>query len=297
MKTRIMLISALSTTLVFSAIAQDLIVNVNLTLLDVFVEDQQGHPVLDLTANDFEISERGDVRLIKHFSRQREPVVLGIAVDRSSSIHPVRKEMDRAAAQLLERLDSNDEAFLITFAGSSEVNVAVTKEHKNIAPAMRKVERAFGTRFYDVIIDSMRYLAAIPPARKALVVFSDGADHYSSSSFGEVLELAKRYAHPIYFFGYVGDDSRTWTEEGRREIRLQFEEIAAITGGKAFFPTKNADCSRFAQDILNGVGYSYRIGVYSSEGFTRLSDISVQLRGERSKRFRVRVSRDAMPST
>ena len=297
MKPGILLTIALSTALVFSAIAQDLIVNVNLMLLDVFVEDQQGHPVLDLTANDFEIVERGDVRPIKHFSLQREPLVLGIAVDRSSSIHPVRKQMDRAAAQLLERLDSNDEAFLITFAESSEVNVAVTKEHKNIAPAMRKVERAFGTRFYDVTIDSMRYLAAIPPARKALVVFSDGADHYSSNSFAEVLDLAKRYAYPIYFFGYVGDDSRTWTEEGRREIRLRFEEIAAITGVKAFFPTKNADCSRFAQDILNGVGYSYRIGVYSSEGFTRLSDISVQLRGERSKQFRVRVSRDAMPST
>jgi hypothetical protein len=209
----------------------------------------------------------------------------------------VRNEIDRAAAQLLERLESNDEAFLVTFAGSSKVNVAVTKEHKNIAPAMRDVKRAFGTRFYDVIIDSMHYLASTPTARKALVVFSDGADHYSSHSFGEVLDLAKRYGHPVYFFGYVGEDSRTSSEEGRRNIRRQFEEIATMTGGNAFFPARNADCSRFARDILNGVGYSYKIGVYSSEGFTTLSDISVQLLGERLKEFRVRISRDAIPLT
>ena len=43
--------------LVLSALAQDLAVDVNLTMLDVFVEDQNGHAVLDLTAEDLEGEE------------------------------------------------------------------------------------------------------------------------------------------------------------------------------------------------------------------------------------------------
>jgi Ca-activated chloride channel family protein len=279
---------------VLSAIAQDLVVNVNLTMLNVVVEDQQGRPFLDLTADDFEILESGQVKPVKHFSLNREPIALGIVVDRSSSIDSVRKEMDRAAAQLLERLNPDDEALLITFAGASKVNVPLTRQHKKIVDAMRKVKRAYGTRLYDVLIDSLQYLATSPFDRKALVVFSDGADHYSSKSFADLFDVAKLYNYRIYFFGYVGTDSRTGTEKGRREIRDQFEQLATMTGGKTFFPAKNADCSRFARDIFNGVGQSYKIGFYSSEGVT-LPDVSVRLRGDRVKEFRVRISTDAMP--
>jgi Ca-activated chloride channel family protein len=239
--------------------------------------------------------EGGQVKSVKHFSLNREPIALGIVVDRSSSIDPVRKEIDRAAAQLVERLDSDDEALLITFAGSNKVNVALTNQHKNIVDAMRKVKRTFGTRFYDVIIDSLQHIAPSPLDRKALVIFSDGADHYSSNSLEDVFDVAQLYGYRIYFFGYVGTDSRTWTEKGRREIRDQFEQLATMTGGKAFFPAKNADCSRFARDILNSVGYSYKLGFYSSEGFTTLPDVSVRLRGDRFKEFRVRISPEAIP--
>ena len=41
-----------------SAAAQDLIVDVNLRMLAVSVEDERGHPVLDLTAGDFEVMEK-----------------------------------------------------------------------------------------------------------------------------------------------------------------------------------------------------------------------------------------------
>ena len=40
---------------VFSTSAQDLVINVNLSTVDVFVEDENGYPVLDLNADDFEI--------------------------------------------------------------------------------------------------------------------------------------------------------------------------------------------------------------------------------------------------
>ena len=44
----LMLVVTLTVVFALSVFAQDVIVNVNLTMLRVFVEDEQGHAVLDL---------------------------------------------------------------------------------------------------------------------------------------------------------------------------------------------------------------------------------------------------------
>jgi VWFA-related protein len=295
MKRTLALVSALLTMVVLSALAQDLLVNVNLTMLSAFVEDQNGHPVLDLTADDFEILENGRVKPVEHFSLQQEPIAVGLVVDMSSSIDLARKELDRAATKVLEAFDPADAVFLMTFAGASKLDVALTKRHKTIAERIRKRKLAFGTRFYDVIIDSLQYLATSGVQHKALIVFSDGADHYSFHTFGEVLEVAKSYGYPIYLLGYAGDDPRMWSEGDRREVRDQFQQIARITGGTALFPAPGTDCSGLASDILNAVGHAYKLGFYSSEPFTSSVNVQLRLRGARSTGLRVRVLRGSIP--
>ena len=74
---------------VFAA-AQNLVVDVNLTMLDVFIEDEKGSPVIDLTAEDFEVIESGRIRPVKHLSLEYDAVDLGLVVDRSSSIEVVK---------------------------------------------------------------------------------------------------------------------------------------------------------------------------------------------------------------
>jgi VWFA-related protein len=293
MKAALLLVTAISMMFLPSAIAQDFVVNVNLTMVDVFVEDQSGRPVLDLTANDFEILENNQILPVKHFSLERDPIAIGIALDTSSSLNPVRKEINRAASQLSERLLSGDHAFLVTFAGSSRLSVAPTKDLKQIPSSIRKVSPAFGTRFYDAIIYALQYLDGTLPSRKALVIFSDGADHYSSHSFEEAATAAVFYGYPVYFFAYIGEDSRTQSAAGRAQIFKELEQIAALTGGMAFFPAKDTDCARIARDVIDAVGYSYKIGFYRSDDAVPRDPV-VRLRGEGYKGFRIRIAPDGM---
>ena len=274
--------------MIIAARGDDLIIDARLTMLDVFVEDPEGHPVLDLTSGDFEIIESGQNKLIEHFSLEREPVALGILVDRSSSINPFRKEIDRAAAQVLEKFDARDQSFLITFAGTNSMNVPLTNRHKDVLNSLRKAESSYGTRFYDAIFDSLTYLATAEADRKALVIFTDGADHYSARSFEDVLEAARSYGYPIYLFGYVGEDSRNWTMQGRGQIEAEFGQLAGLTNGKAIFPGKGVNCSRIAADIVGAVGYAYKIGFLNGSRFGVPADLRVQLRGDRFKGFRLR---------
>lgn len=266
-----------STLFALSVLAQDVIVNVNLTMLSVFVEDERGHAALDLTADDFEILENGSVVPVRHFALESEPVVMGLAVDRSSSIGAEKKKVDEVVAQLLG-MASQDEAFLLTFAGNRQLAVPTTTDHVRILNALRKSKQEFGTRFYDALIEAIDYLANSPRDRKALVVFTDGADHYSSSTFEQVVASALLNDLPIFVLGYAGDDSLTWRQEGRQKIRHRLERLADMTGGEALFPSSVADCQQAAHQIADRIHYEYRIGFYSSPPAGRNANVEVRLR-------------------
>jgi VWFA-related protein len=274
-----------------SAAGQDLIVDVNLAMLSVYVEDQDGHPVLDLKTDDFEIVENGQVRPVRHFALEQEPIALGLVVDRSSSIAPVKTEIDLAVCSILEALRPGDEAFLITFAGTSKLNVPWTRAPKEVLDSIQRTKLSFGSRFYDVVMDSLGQLATTRTQRKALIVFSDGADHYSRLSFEEVLDGAVAYGYPIYLVGFTGDDSRMWYEEGRRNIRNQFDQLAGTTGGKSLFPVSDIEYSRLAEDVVDSLSFTYTLGFYTSEPLTELSNVQVRIRGERYSNSRVWITR------
>jgi hypothetical protein len=97
----------------------------------------------------------------------------------------------------------------------------------------------------------------------------------------------------LFIFGYVGEDSRTWSKEGRREIREQLNQLARLTGGKTVFPSLATDCSQTATDMLNALRYRYSLGFYSSQPRpASLSSVQVRLRGERFEGWTVRWAED-----
>jgi hypothetical protein len=106
------------------------------------------------------------------------------------------------------------------------------------------------------------HLSTSSVERKVLLVFTDGADHYSAHRFEEVRAVATLQGIPIYILGYVGDDSRTWSENGRSQIRDRFEQLARMTGGRAFFSEPDADCSEVVYRYCNDGGTS--IGLSST---------------------------------
>jgi VWFA-related protein len=295
MKRVLIILAAAAAISVLSALAQELIVDVNLTILTVLVEDERGRPVLNLTAGDFEVVHDGNVTPVKHLSLEAEPLAIGLVVDRSASIAAVKKQMDEAVGLVLDSSSSDDLIFLMTFAGERKLNVPLTTNHKTIRDAMRKAKMRLGTRFYDVLFDSLGYLSQSARERKALLVFTDGADHYSLHTFEQALDRAAFHNYPIYIFGYIGDDSRTGSTAGRREIRSEFEQLAAVTNGRVLFCSQAADCAGDASDIVNALVYSYKLGFYNSESFPQSSEVQIRVRGEPSRRLKVRVARPAMP--
>jgi len=261
---------------------QRLVVDVNLTNLDAFVEDRAGQAVLNLTPDDFQIVENGEEKTISHFSMEREPVALGIVVDRSISIKPIQKRIDEAVGFLLEESEPTDQAFVFTFAGNIDLTVEPTTDRLSTLKTMGKVKLGYGTHFYDAVNDALQYISKSRLNRKVLVVLSDGADHGSSHSLKDTIDLARRNGQSVNVIGFVGEDPLTWTENGRRQIHNEFQLLASSTEGRTFFPHSSAESFRIAKRIMQTSRFAYKLGFYSSGSFTEPSTIEVKLRGRPS---------------
>jgi len=81
----------------------------------------------------------------------------------------------------------------------------------------------------------------------------------------KLLSLHGRMSNPMFVFGYVGDDPSTRTANGRREIRTEFDYLAAVTGGRAYLPPDQTKCPAYVPNILDLLHYTYTIGYYSGE--------------------------------
>jgi VWFA-related protein len=276
--------------LTLSTSAQDLVVDVNLRLLDVFVDDEAGRPVLDLTPGDFEVLDNGQPVAVKHLTLESGGIAAGLVVDRSSSIDALRGRVNSAVAELLNAAVPDDQAFLVTFAGASKLRVPWTADRESVIKALLNAKPEFGSRVYDAITDSLRYLSTAPAERRILVLFTDGADHYSTHTFEQTLRRAELTGAPIYIVGYAGDDSRTSSASGRDQIRREFEQLAGMTGGKVFFPRSRADDSNIARRIFERERWEYRIGFYSPTSVMEMSNVEVKIR-DHTRRLVVRRSR------
>jgi len=249
-------------------LAQNLIIDVNLRQIDISVADQNGRAVLDLTADELRVMEDGRQKPVRHFALEVAPVAVGIVLDRSSSIRPVKDQLNEAAGYVLDAVHPNDQVFLMTFATDSNLNVNFTTDHDNVLSAIQKAKLSFGTRLYDAMANSLQYLSTSRLDRKMLIVLSDGADHYSTHSFEQVLDRATLLGVPVYFISWAGEDSSTWSEEGRSEIRNRFEQLAEWTGGRAYFPSSVSECPDIGRQILRSMQYRYHLGFYTSSLFT-----------------------------
>jgi VWFA-related protein len=270
--------------------AQRLTVDVNLTMLTARVTDESGHAVFNLTADDFELLENGDPTDIEHFSLDSGSAGIGVLVDASLSFRPWKFDSEQMVGQLITPMTDNDEVFLMTFATNSELVVGPTHRRSEITNSIGKVRSTAGTRFYDAVISGLDVLSQIRRERKALIVLTDGADHFSAHTFPELLHTARLYGYEIYIIGYAGDESRTLSDAARSGIRRKLFQLAHETGGQVFFPANLQESFRVARQIVDSLHHEYRFGFYSSHPFNESSEVSVRIRGSRGEHLSVHAS-------
>jgi VWFA-related protein len=218
-------------------------------LLPVVVEDKHGALVTNLTAKDFTLTEDGRPQVIKSFTSQSNlPFRLGLLVDTSHSVSSALDAERKAAGKFIDLMlpadpkagVQGDEAFLIHFDREVELLEDFTnsrdklhheldgmgptsRERNNQGPETSGDDRGgnggygqhgggrfgSGTQLYDAIYLASDELMRPKSGRKALIVFSDGADHGSKETLNDAIDAADRANLQVFTIYFKGEEERS----------------------------------------------------------------------------------------
>src|SRR5579884_1904304 len=213
---------------------QTIKVDVDLTLVNATVlERLHGRVVTDLKPDDFEVWEDKVQQSIEYFSEEDAPISLGVIFDISGSMKeklPVARE---AAVAFLKTGNPDDEYFLIEFNSRPQVTQDFTTDVSRLQNHLLFTPGGGMTALFDATYLGLQKLRDGTNTKKALLLITDGVDNHSRYTFANVRDFIKEQDVEMYA---IGIDSDYYSFGEGQQGRSIMEELADMTGGRAFFP-------------------------------------------------------------
>lgn len=246
---------------------------VDLVHFGVTVLDRKGELVTDLNIDDFVITEGGKPQKIEYFSRGLDAgdgvdgtmndLHLGLLFDTSGSMSEDLAFSRSAAIKFLNTLPQAEDMTIVDFDTEVRVFKYRQTDFARLVERLRSRKPDGWTALYDalgVYLDG----ADGESGRKILVIYTDGGDTRSNTSFSEVIDLAKASDATVYAVGFLEHQSTTV----KNEQRMRLQQIAEITGGQAFFPSSIKQLDDMYAKIVNEIRGQYTLGYQSTDART-----------------------------
>ncbi len=226
--------------------------------LPVTVLDRDGHPVENLTRDDFTVFEDDVEQEITHFSLNRDlPVRLGIVIDSSGSMTETMPTVQRVVMGFLRKLlRPSDRAYIEAFSDQPDLLAPFTADFDTLENALLALYPDRSTALWDSVIMGLFQFSGVR-GRKAMVVLTDGEDTASTNSFEKVLDYAQRNSVTIYTIGID-------LPGGKLVTRWQLSKLSEVTGGRAFFVSGDSDLDRIYEEIDQELRTQYVLAYTSS---------------------------------
>lgn len=247
-----------------------------------FTVVDEGERVLDVTRDDLVVEEDGVEQRIDTFTEAVEPIQLVLTLDQSGSMKKSLDAVKAAASEFVRALRPGDPLALITFADKARFAHDLSTTREWSLDAIDRYEAKGGTALYDALHDSIMRLKSVK-GRRAVVVLSDGRDENdpgtapgSVHTLADVIAVARSVDALVYPIGL-----------GPKVDRAVLQQIAAVSGGRAYFAPDVSELARSFQIILENLRRRYVVGYASSnrerDGKWRKVDIIMRSTGLSAK--------------
>lgn len=251
----------------------------NLVLVPVTVTDAGNHPLTDLGKENFRLYDNKVEQTLTAFSRDDQPLTLGLVFDTSSSMKGTLPQARRAVAELLKLANSGDDFFLVEFDKAPRLTVPLTSDFASINTELLLSNAHGPTAVVDAVYFGLQEAHRSIKTRRAIIVFSDGADNSSRLTEQEIDRLVRESDVLIYTVLIPGLD----------EDSGFLGRIAEMTGGRGFTGRSNElpqIASKINWELRNRYVLGYTPAMVPRDG--RYHRITVKVIFPRA-RFRVRV--------
>lgn len=238
---------------------EPILVNTDLVSFNVTVTDVYGRFVSGLSKKAFTLSDDKESQEITFFSDDDAPLSIGIVFDITGSMSGDKvKRAKNALAHFFETSQDQDEYFLVTLqSGRPFLTLDRTRNSQAILDKLTFVQTKGNTAFYDgVYLAADRVVQRGTYPKRAVLVISDGQDNNSRYTFGDLRKELKESDVAIYTIGIEESGNGSLAMEGSGIL----DEIAGVSGGKAFFPRTDAELEDIFEQIALELRHQYSIG-------------------------------------
>ena len=242
------------------------IINTDLVSLNVTITDAYGRYVSGLKKAAFTVFDDDKKQEIEFFSDEDAPVSVSIVFDVSGSMNGEKITQARnALRKFIETSHPSDEYFLIAFNKRAQLLLDRTRDGDAVMDKLTLVKPKDNTALYDAVYLGAERATRGTHQKRAVLLISDGQDNSSRYTFRDVRKFLKESDVTVYSVGIMqgSDYSRAEGMTGQAYL----DELSALTGGKAFFPTSGVEMDEIFEKISLELRHQYSIG-FRPENFT-----------------------------
>ncbi len=228
------------------------------------VIDSHDHLVTSLDKQDFTVYENNVPQTVSSFSQEDVPVSLAILVDNSGSMAQKRSAVNRAAIDMIQASNPQDEAFIVNFSDEAFLDQDFTSNVDLLRKGLSHIDSQGGTALYDAVIAAADHLAkqARHP-KQVILIITDGEDNSSSATQAETVRRIQDLNGPIvYSIGLLYDES---DHSQSHRARKALQSLSDDTGGIAFFPKSLDQVDTIAAEVAQDIRHQYVLGYHPSQ--------------------------------
>lgn len=264
-------------------------VDVDVVSVTAVVHDKKGRFVPGLGPKDVEVFEDGVRQEVTYFAEatgagaEKIPLSVVLVLDSSGSMRESMRFLRQAANAFVGKLEEIDSGLVVQFNDTVKGSAEFTADADRLERFVDSLEAWGGTALYDAVHYGLNRVKD-QPGRKAVIVFSDGADHNSTMTEQEVIDYARSVEATVYSILIRGEQGLLG-----RSPRGFLRKIAQETGGSFFYPDKVGELLQVFSGISDELHQHYALAYTprrSPDGTWRA--IQVRLVSRKDAEVRVR---------
>jgi Ca-activated chloride channel homolog len=246
------------------------------------VTDGKGHFVQGLTPSDLTILDNDDKQTeITFFQSQTNlPLHIAFVFDISSSVSDRLDAEQYTISSFLKQVTKpRDSVLLYAFNDGIKLSTSISGNWKQVAHRVRKLHPGGETALYDAVTTAALGLwQDRRPARKILILISDGEENASKTSLDTALTSVLK-AETVVYAVNVGEDRGT--ELGKQgETTLQ--QLADATGGAYLHADRGGDVgaafAKIQKELRSQYALAYKPSNLAERLFHHLTIVAGNLR-------------------
>jgi VWFA-related protein len=215
----------------------------------VTITDTHGRYIDNLRQPQFTVMEEGQARPITAFELHSSNLSCALLLDTTGSMQAALPALKNAALKLIDELRENDSVAVYSF---QETVVALQPFTTDKRAAKRAVLRAYPdgrTALNDALVTVARDIAG-RGGKKAIVVFTDGADNMSTLTAEAATRRAKMVGAPVYA---IAQGEALLHPALLKELR----NVSVATGGLAFAIRRPDEIRSVFESVAGDLKHGY----------------------------------------